>query len=257
MASRPAISPIDALPPEILQTIWRNLSLFDLLRCQQVCKHWNSYLPGDDQALHRALFSPAIRQEAQDEAKWYVFINFKQRPELKDESLPKLQFSLDIEGPCWYLDDEYDNCSDDDNEGAVYHPVLSTPDCFAKLIHPRFCYGSSILKFVFHAFETLEQLTYEVERSNENWESMLARVPAVKKLKIQMAWLRNVSTVDPDVECDGHPKDYILENNAGVTVWDYVELIRRVLRDDSETEVKKHAGDLFHISGYRVRDDLW
>ena len=31
-------TPIDSLPPEMLQMIWRHLSFFDLIRCQQVRK---------------------------------------------------------------------------------------------------------------------------------------------------------------------------------------------------------------------------
>ena len=45
-----------ALPFEILQMVFHNLSLFDLIRCQQVCRTWAACLPGNDPRLRAALF---------------------------------------------------------------------------------------------------------------------------------------------------------------------------------------------------------
>jgi hypothetical protein len=44
------------LPGEILQTVFRESSFLDLLRCMRVCKVWRAYLPGDDPALNETLF---------------------------------------------------------------------------------------------------------------------------------------------------------------------------------------------------------
>jgi hypothetical protein len=50
---------ISTLPPEILQSVFRHLPFFDLLRCQQVCRQWRAYLPGNDPALQRETFCKA------------------------------------------------------------------------------------------------------------------------------------------------------------------------------------------------------
>lgn len=49
---------------ELLQMIFHNLPLFDLTRCQRVCKTWNAYLPGNDPTLREAFF---LRAKVADE----------------------------------------------------------------------------------------------------------------------------------------------------------------------------------------------
>ncbi|KAF2833516.1 hypothetical protein CC86DRAFT_461861 [Ophiobolus disseminans] len=49
------------MPPEILQTIFRKLGLYDLVRCRQVCKTWANALPGNDPVLHCRLFTSSKR----------------------------------------------------------------------------------------------------------------------------------------------------------------------------------------------------
>ena len=91
-----ATSPIHGLPPELLQKVWSFLPVFDLLRCQRVCKGWNTFLPGDDQALHRAMFSPATLATSPGTSSWDVCIDFRQHHRVQLRALPRLVFSLDV-----------------------------------------------------------------------------------------------------------------------------------------------------------------
>jgi hypothetical protein len=47
---------VAAVSSEILQIVFRNLSLFDLIRCQRVCTTWTACLPGNDPRLREFLF---------------------------------------------------------------------------------------------------------------------------------------------------------------------------------------------------------
>jgi hypothetical protein len=64
------------IPPEVLQNIFRPLDMFDLLRCQRVNKTWRSYLPGNDPALRKILFTPS-RKALQAQLKATPRITFK------------------------------------------------------------------------------------------------------------------------------------------------------------------------------------
>jgi hypothetical protein len=75
---------IDDLPPEILQSIWRHLSFFDLLRCQQVCQKWVAYLPGNDSTLRQTLFSPLTRQYDRQPLYFDVLLEVHQHLEIQE-----------------------------------------------------------------------------------------------------------------------------------------------------------------------------
>ena len=92
-------STIHSLPPELLQKVWSFLPLFDLLRCQRVCKGWNTYLPRDDQVLHRAMFSPTTVATSPDMASWDVYIDFRQHHKVQMGALPRLVSASKSQAP--------------------------------------------------------------------------------------------------------------------------------------------------------------
>ena len=70
---------ISTLPPELLQSVFRHLPFYDLLRCQRVCYQWRAYLPGNDPTLQRRTFSKApIARTLPD---IHVFINRESWPQ--------------------------------------------------------------------------------------------------------------------------------------------------------------------------------
>lgn len=114
-----AFSP--SLPPELWQTVFRNLSLFDLVRCQRVCKTWNMRLPGNDPKLHEALFYRT------------------------GDAGPLKEDDLEIHlGLCGYAKSEtcflyvdIGSFSEAEREGFALHPMLKDLHRFAYILHPE------------------------------------------------------------------------------------------------------------------------
>lgn len=185
-----ATSPIHSLPPELLQKVWGFLPFFDLLRCQRVCKGWNTFLPGDDQALHQAMFSPATVATS-PHATWEVYIDFRQHHRVQQGALPRLVFSLDVTTSAlgrgehmritptgkWVLVE-------------THHPILKDTHAFIDLIHPEF--PGAFESFEFTDVQDLKLLEKDAESNNASWQKMLARVPAVKKMKMVVLWRMSI-----------------------------------------------------------------
>jgi hypothetical protein len=239
-------SPTNSLPPELLQKVWGFLPFFDLLRCQGVCKGWNPYLPGDDQALHRVLFSPATVATTPGTASWDVYIDFRQHHRVQNGALPRLVFSLDVTTSAlghgetmrktptgkWVLVE-------------THHPILKDTHAFASLIYPEF--PGRYQSFEFNDVQDLKLLEKEPESNNASWQKMLARVLVVKKMKADVQWQMNIP-YDRD-NWRGTEKNHILENDNGVTVGDFVQLVRQELKN-AATELTNYGGRLTTIEYY-------
>lgn len=86
----------ERLPTELLQMIFEYLSLYDLIRCTQVCKTWGRCLPGDHLKLSKALFLRGD-QSANAEGSLRLKFNFRifgNVNRLTDDNLPRLMHYL-------------------------------------------------------------------------------------------------------------------------------------------------------------------
>ena len=200
-----ATSPIHSLPPELLQKVWSFLPFFDLLRCQRVCKGWNKFLPGDDQVLHRATFSPGTVATS-PYAEWDVYIDFRQQHEAQNGALPRLIFSLDVTTSARGRADRWRKLPGGKLiKDETHHPILKDTHAFVKLIHPEFSRSGNVIDPF--------QLT------------------------------------DEDHEWQGTEKNHVLENDNGVTVGDFVQVLRQELKN-AATELTNYGARLTRIELY-------
>ncbi len=227
---------IASLPAEVLQSIWRHLSIIDLIHCQQVCTRWNAYLPGNDQTLHQTLLSPkAGCHKYPFKASWPVFVDCRQHLERNGRSLPRLKFNLDIRT----LKEHYTSqCSA--FKDKEYHPIIRNLHKFARLIHPGFSHGPGGSTFEFYRFEDLEELKTAPGRKDESWEQMLACFPAVSEVDIHLGWRTNIIS---HVEWTGIWEKHNAKNPTGITAWDFVMVIRKAL-EHAESELRAYSGEM-------------
>ncbi|KAF1840773.1 uncharacterized protein K460DRAFT_410184 [Cucurbitaria berberidis CBS 394.84] len=228
------------IPPEILQTIFRNLGFFDLLRCQRVCKAWAGYLPGDDPELHRKLFSKAefAEQEEEDEEPRFSIKMKAPVDVLKIEGmLPKLAFGLEIKvrSPSGF------------DEDTIFHPLVRNLAANMNLISPGFKlprgerYNSdgelSTPYFAFRTFEELREKTCMpkgYKYKDGSWRNMLMCVPAIEQVQVHFEWPLN-----------GYHRMYTIEKRLakGVTVRQFAGAVRRMLAR-AEDDVTRLSGRL-------------
>jgi hypothetical protein len=152
---------------------------------------------------------------------------------------------LDITTP------EGEGYGDPDGDGdRTYHPILLEPAKHSSLFHPSFDSGPCHNRFEFYEIEDLEVLLERSEKTDERWERMLACVPAVQKMNVALWWRNDIETDCPSWH---HRRRayYTVEKEAGVTVWDLVEVVRKTLWD-TERVLKSHWLD--GIEGYRKLD---
>lgn len=237
MASSNALIPIDSLPPEVLQSLWRHLSLFDLLKCQRVYKKWLAYLPGDSSTLHQALFSPLARQSDTDTPCQPIWIEVTQHLEVSLTKLPRTRFNIDICNPehRW-------------THGVFrFHPIIGDLFSFSDLIHPSFKPEAEHESFEFYTLDDLKVLARKVKSKRESWEHMLACIPKVQTMDIELTW--QINWCSEAYDHTGSQFEYRVENSAGVTVPDVVKVVRRGLRE-TETELRSYCCAMNEIIGY-------
>ena len=128
----------------------------------------------------------------------------------------------------------------------THHPILKDTHAFIHLIHPEF--PGAFQSFEFNDIQDLKLLKREPGSDNASWQKMLARIPAVEKLETEVRWRLNIP-YDRDEDWDGTEKICILENEDGVTVGDFVELVRRELKN-AGTVLKTHGRRLTSIENY-------
>ena len=204
---------ITALPPEILQTVFRNLSLFDLLRCQQVCKLWRAYLPGDDSGLHQAMFSRAKPAEPSHRVVIDVSLEVHRNS-------PERKFRLSIK--VFFPDEK-------DGKTLLLHPVIKNLHDFERIIrldsNPEKIPPKSrdrLSRRVTHRWRNCKYIEQRV-REQESWQQMLVCVPAVQQLTFDF-----FTHFKFGIHCQG----LILnaqEGFTGVTLGQVVEAIREYM----------------------------
>lgn len=217
MTASDATTPIDTLPPEILQEVWGHLSFYDLMRCQRVCKKWNAYLPGDDPTLRKALFSPLTRQNNPTPLYYEVVLEVDQRLEVQELTLalpPRTTFEL---GVCnlnqrWLRD-----------SGFQLHPVIGKLSKYSDLIHPSLSPRNRHQIFEFYRLEDIRVSEQNVKSTGESWERMLSFTPKVRTLDIDLQWI--IDLHPDDGEYSGSDRRHRVDNPDGVTVLEVVNLV--------------------------------
>jgi hypothetical protein len=180
-------------------------------------------------------------------ASWDVYIDFKQHHRVQNGALPRLVFSLDVTTSA--LGHGVTMRKTPTGEWVVvetHHPILKDTHAFASLIHPEF--PGRHQSFEFNDIQDLKFLEKEPENNNASWQKMLARVPMVKEMKTDVLWRMNIP-YDRDEYWRGTEKNHILENENGVTVGDFVQLVRQELKN-AATELTNFGRLLTAIENY-------
>ena len=128
----------------------------------------------------------------------------------------------------------------------THHPILKDTHAFIDLIHPEF--PGAFESFEFTDVQDLKLLEKDAESNNASWQKMLARVPAVKKMKMVVLWRMSIQW-DRSNEWDGTENYHTLENENGVTVGDFVQLVRQELKN-AATELTNYGGRMMSIENY-------
>lgn len=213
--------PIDKWAPEVLQAVWRHLSLFDLMRCQQVCNYWKVYLPRNDPALRRALFLPtaAPRELTLGTICWPIAINYEENTVTRPG--PRLWQILTLE---LIAPEEYYSAGEDE----VFHPIITRLYDFAHLVHPEFSSGPFGSTFEFDSPYGVRRFTDGPDEGHASWRHMLACVPAVGEAYMHLAWGTTIFSGKAWI-CTW--EIFKVENPAGISVWDFVMVLREALRN--------------------------
>ncbi|OSS45691.1 hypothetical protein B5807_09567 [Epicoccum nigrum] len=162
-------------------------------------------------------------------------------------ALPRLVFSLDVttsaqgRGTTVRVTKDGKHIID-----ATHHPILKDTHAFVNLIHPEF--QGSFESFDFNDVQDLKLLKKEPESNNGSWQKMLARVPMVKKMKMVVFWRMSIP-YDRDQDWGGSVRCHTIENKNGVTVGDFVQLVRQELKN-AANELTNYGGQLRSIENY-------
>ncbi|CAO2650373.1 Nn.00g016650.m01.CDS01 [Neocucurbitaria sp. VM-36] len=225
------------MPAEVLQTIFRKLSFYDLMRCKRVCKTWNAYLPGDDPVLHRKLFSKADFTDEEDDSRIFIHLRAPVVFVSEEGKLPRLGFSIDV---LFRSTENFD-------EGTVFHPMVKKLESFMHLVNPYFVLPKQNLLprqrpvpvFTFSTFEQLKEMTKLPKGYNYkdgSWKKMLLCVPAVKQVKVDFNW-----------SIEGYGRRYTLnaagETGEAVSVGQFVKVMRLMLAH-AEKNVRGFSGSM-------------
>lgn len=243
MASEPIGTPIDALPPELLQNVWRHLSFLDLIRSQQVCMEWRRYLPANDPALRRALFLETGSPEEDKVDKIEVKFDLQQHLTLRKGHLPHLTFIL----IAWKDDSIH-------SSNPVYHPIVDELHAYTNLVHPYFRFKDTPSHYFFFEFTTLKglrRLAEPVKSKSASWEQMQMSSLPFKYCEVSMPWYTDFREHAEEEDYESHHSDYVirLENPTGVTVGQFVEAVRQTLAS-SESLIKGFSDSMTEIMNY-------
>ena len=199
--------------------------------------------------MHRATFSPGTVATS-PYAEWDVYIDFRQQHEAQNGALPRLIFSLDVTTSARGRADRWRKLPGGKLiKDETHHPILKDTHAFVKLIHPEFSRSGNVIDpFQFTDVQDLKLLEKEPESNNASWQKQLARVPAAKKLKLEVAWRMSIP-YDEDHEWQGTEKNHVLENDNGVTVGDFVQVLRQELKN-AATELTNYGARLTRIELY-------
>ena len=222
------------VPDEILQTIFRNLEFYDLVRCQAVSDAWAAALPGNDLVLRRRLFTSTNTVHkakstdkiptAQYQLRLQTFtsINYGALPDIRCALTMKNEYFRRINMP----------------RGLTFHPIVRKLGFFMHVVNPFFEHGDNckpedkptIEPFI--GFCSLDELDYQVtdiEYENGTWENHLMCIPALEQVKVTLRWHREEKVSRTCVS---------KKMEKGVTMGEFVDTVRKALEFAVE-DVKK------------------
>ncbi|KAF1915189.1 hypothetical protein BDU57DRAFT_518043 [Ampelomyces quisqualis] len=235
---------IQSIPPEILQTVFRKLKFFDLMHCQQVCKHWAAYLPGNDPALKELLFAAAKNViVSKPKRTLQVFL----RPEWQaytipvENDVPKLSFNLAFNKNMAY------NTAP---KHAVFHPMLISFYHKMHLVNSDFRIPDSWGKLqrrgvtpwpTFVSLRDLDDQVAEYQYNDGSWKDQLLCVPAVDRVAVHITWWKAYYTDDG---LDVVRKVFTNKVATGVTMGEFVRVVRKLMEVWTVKDLKKFSEHL-------------
>jgi hypothetical protein len=244
------------IPPEILQTIFRNLTFFDLLRCQQVNKTWSSYLPGNDPFLARTLFTSARKVVKSNPSNPPCLLlkplieTFLLSP--ADDDLPSLCFTMCLKDGFTLINMP---------RRVVFHPIMTGISRNMPFVSDAFEWPEDFdvqLKDEMNPwmqFFTLRELEREVSvrksiEEDGNWKDHLLCIPAIDCVEVTWRWYKNIHVGGEDVTRSLRTR----KMKRGITVGAFVEVMRDLL-SYAVADVKRFADKLECRTCDRCRDD--
>jgi hypothetical protein len=236
-------------PPEILQTIFRSLPIYDLLRCRRVCKTWHATLPGNDPSLCATLFTPsrpALVAAPNATPRLTFTMNVKVFLMSSDCELPELGFNI------IFIDKvKRTNMP----EGRDLHPLIWEFPTKTGIVNKHFLdWDRPCPSIAFKCFEHLEEI---LVRKNYlwagNWKGQLVCVPPLEQVVLQMDWFQEKGHGEI-----GRKKRSMRTRKMkrGVTVGEVVRTVREMLAVYAVEDVKRVCKDL-QIMGCGMCQDLY
>jgi hypothetical protein len=230
------------VPPEILQNIFRSLTMHDLLRCQRVNTTWRAYLPGNDPTLCRKLFTPS-RKALVAKPKATPRLTLRATVEVciatEANKLPHLVYMLSF----------MNHLTRTNMPTRVkLHPIIEDFGDNMELVNDEFRYPnhwSDIQRARVEPwlmFTSLADLRYSMRKrghADGNWKDHLMCVPAIEQVVIQLNWLKQRAQND-----DGKRSMRTAKMDTGVTVGEFVRTVRKMLADHAVEDVKRIAHTL-------------
>ncbi|KAL6708418.1 hypothetical protein ACN47E_002681 [Coniothyrium glycines] len=217
-----------SLPPETLQTIFRELGSSDLLQCQQVCKEWRNARDSRGRNLLHELFLKAKEREAEEIPT--VIIRLKAPVDLVQETgkLPHVTFGLEV----YFLVDAELMHSDFEphtgfDEEVEFHSILKFLEEKMHFVNPCFRLIRALSNrpiFTFNTMEDLEiqtQLTEDWDYKDGDWRDELLCEPMKDKVRVEYRWP------------GPRKRTFILEaeEDEGVTVGMFVDSMRAMFKN--------------------------
>ncbi|KAF2869947.1 hypothetical protein BDV95DRAFT_596229 [Massariosphaeria phaeospora] len=201
------------LPTEVLQLVFNNLPLPDLLRCQRVCRTWYHGIPGTDSHLKEILFSGSRTRMNDTYSRGFTIsfrLKYYNRRILNQAPHTTWYFSVD------------DNFIRDAHflSKQVLHPV------FMELPHFTYLANSNFDRHGTLRFTSLQELYYLTKPQTMMAQSDSLRnayicVPPVQNLNIR--WRYNHVDLGRTLKV-ASPTE--LNNENGVTVGDLIDVLR-------------------------------
>ncbi|KAF2131608.1 hypothetical protein P153DRAFT_199632 [Dothidotthia symphoricarpi CBS 119687] len=232
------------VPPEILQTIFRHLSFYDLIRCQRVCKDWRAHLPGNDPRLQEALYQRAkfaVSDKHPDTTpQIHLHLEIDMKLNRQPNELPRIAFDI---GTSSLRKTSFGK--------TVPHPVLSGWNEFMPLVNPNFKIQEKhrvCNQLRFFSFDELKQLTDTSKfaghyKQDGSWRNMFMCFPTVKELKLLVCW--------PIKETTQYIKD-----DEGVTLGRFVDLLRMQLKVTEQDSINQMDRIIFVRRDSKLGHDI-
>jgi hypothetical protein len=225
------------VPPEILQTIFRNLGFNDLLRCKQVNKYWASALPGTDPILNHRLFASTARIVKTKPSKMPMLML---RPIIhmwiipEEKQLPDLGYDIVL------------HCKVKSRRMPKHrrnHPIIQDFPCYMSLVNKYFNYTEEWDQRQQLLFGNFRQLANRLSSDPEdygNWKEQLMCIPAVDQLDIRLLWHKPDDVNDAEVNRVLRTR----KMEKGVTVGEVVRTVRKMITRYAVRDIKKFSHKL-------------